>query len=608
MVRIKMVKRKLIVRLNERITEDIVRSHFKACGLRPDEQASSNPAIQKLLARASKSGDGLGKPDFIFEPGAGVVVVIECKAEEDKHASPTLDKYKDFAMDGALCYASYLAKEYNVIAIGASGQKEPLKISTYLVHKGTGVRQELPISTLLTPTEYEARAHDNPDLRKRTQADLLKSAVELHNYLRDNAKLSETEKPLLVAGVLIALTDNGFEAGFSSKRTARSLAGSLYETIKQLLNDANLPDAKITNMMQPFSFILTHPELAGNDKDKPLLGCITQIHENVKPFLRHYADVDIVGQFYGEFLSYTGGDKKGLGIVLTPKHICGLFVKLAGVNQDTRLLDTCSGTGGFLIAGMKHMISLAGDNPKKIKAIKEHQLIGIEQAPNMFALAAANMILRGDGKANLYSGSCFGQEANIRRDHKPTAVILNPPYSQKGAGLDELTFIKCALNSVEPGSKCVAIVPMSCVIQPSALKKELIERHTLEAVMSLPDELFYPVGVVTCCIVFTAHQPHPLGYKTWFAYWKDDGFEKTRMNGRQPRKGEDWNKWEQDWIASFIARDAIPGYTTRQAVTADDEWCAEAYLETDYSKITKADFAKFVALAAANRTIAEISK
>lgn len=41
--------------------------------------------------------------------------------------------------------------------------------------------------------------------------------------------------------------------------------------------------------------------------------------------------------------------------------------------------------------------------------IRKNRLIGIENSPKMFALAASNMILRGDGKANLHQASCFDE-------------------------------------------------------------------------------------------------------------------------------------------------------------------------------------------------------
>ena len=57
------------------------------------------------------------------------------------------------------------------------------------------------------------------------------------------------------------------------------------------------------------------------------------LNQKVWPFISVYHDFDVVGQFYGEFLKYTGGDKKALGIVLTPKHITELFSLLANVQK-----------------------------------------------------------------------------------------------------------------------------------------------------------------------------------------------------------------------------------------------------------------------------------
>ena len=53
------------------------------------------------------------------------------------------------------------------------------------------------------------------------------------------------------------------------------------------------------------------------------------------------------------------------------------------------------------------------------------------------------------------------------------------------------------------------------------------------AVMSMPLELFYPVGTITCIMVWIAGKPHSESdRKTWFGYWRDDGFVKTKHKGR----------------------------------------------------------------------------
>jgi type I restriction enzyme M protein len=156
-----------------------------------------------------------------------------------------------------------------------------------------------------------------------------------------------------------------------------------------------------------------------------------------------------------------------------------------------------------------------------------------------------------------------------------------------------LEFILRALSMLEPGGSLVAIIPMCCVVdqgkkakKATKLKKELLENHTLEAVMSMPDQLFPGVGTITCIVVFTAKKPHPKGYRSWFALWKDDGF-KLRKHRRLERKPGLWDSTEINWVSTFIARQDKLGYSVLKAVTSQDEWCAEKWLETDPSTITQ---------------------
>ncbi len=108
------------------------------------------------------------------------------------------------------------------------------------------------------------------------------------------------------------------------------------------------------------------------------------------------------------------------------------------------------------------------------------------------------------------------------------------------------------------------------------------------AVMSMPDQLFYPIGAVTCIMVITAKKPHPKNKKTWFGYWKDDGYV-TSKNKRIDANNL-WKKIKENWINTYKNKEVIPGYSIMKEVNANDEWCAEAYMQTDYSKLTKDDF------------------
>lgn len=363
-------------------------------------------------------------------------------------------------------------------------------------------------------------------------------------------------------------------------------------------------------MRQPYAAVAGQPNLGKPDakiaKKYPkgvLYEVIKEINDNVWPFISVYHNFDVVGHFYGEFLKYTAGDKKALGIVLTPRHVTELFCDIANVTKKDTVIDICAGTGGFLISAMHRMLKTAMSEEERLD-IKKNRLIGIENSPKMFALAASNMILRGDGKANLHQSSCF--EPTLKKAitvpdpalgvKRPNIGLLNPPYAQSksDAELHELYFVKEMLDLLDKGGLGVAIIPVSCVINPNKAKHEILEKHTLKAVMSMPSELFYPVGTVTCIVVFEAHKPHnETNKKTWFGYWRDDGYIKTKHMGRIDLKHQ-WHDIKSRWLEAYHNNEVHAGESVTAYVDGDSEWIAEAYMETDYSTITEESFVDLV--------------
>ena len=147
------------------------------------------------------------------------------------------------------------------------------------------------------------------------------------------------------------------------------------------------------------------------------------------------------------------------------------------------------------------------------------------------------------------------------------------------------------------GGTGIAIVPMQSALAQTGkvyeLKRKLLENNTLEAVLSMPNELFFNsnVGVVSCIMVFTAHKPHPKTKETFFGYFKDDGFVKRKVQGRIDAYGK-WTTIKQEWLTYYLNRKSKPGFSINTCVSAEDEWCAEAYMETDYNKLSKDNFLK----------------
>jgi type I restriction-modification system DNA methylase subunit len=601
---------------SESVTEEVFMLHyhnddtFKEL-FKKENKGSSNEIIKKLLSTASKRGTGKqGYPEFVLRDlnSAENVIVVECKKDKKDHKCEDENSTRavtDFAVDGAINYGAALSLKYNVIAIAISGTNpSDLLVSHYYFRKGESIPRELEGYTeLRSGADYAyVFGHDDAMIAKQEE-ELMIFARSLHKKLHADAKLGEKEKPIFVSAVLIALQSSMFRSGYKNAQSGKELAENLFTAVETVLGTITtsegekipISEDKKRAIMQPYSFLKTRteflaPEKSQGEKNTLLRDLIFLIEENVLPhLLKMIPNFDILGNFYGEFLRYTGGDKQGLGIVLTPRHVTNLMAELAGINKESIVLDTCGGTLGFIIAAEQIMVADAAGDTKKIAKIKNDQLIAVEQQPEMYALASANLYLHDINDQNFYLGNSFNFGAKLR-EHHATVGLINPPYSLEGQDERELKFVKFMLDCLENNGTGVAIVPVSCAVGSDNLitqeRDALLAEHTLEAVISLPDDVFNDVGIVACIMVFTAKKKHPANYETWFGYWKNDGFEKVKHLGRMDRKGT-WPSIKERWLNDFTNKRVVPGQSVKQVVGAKDEWCAEAYMETDYSTMLK---------------------
>lgn len=452
---------------NEKKTERIVYTHFEKSKdiIHIEEQASDITKVDKLLKSASKKGTGKGRPEFIitYNKNADLLIVIECKAEITKHESQNRDKYADFAVDGVLLYASFLAKEFDVLAIAVSGEtKQQLKVSHFLHLKGERKPTEIFSDKLLSAQDYLDGYLKSPEKFRQDYNTLLAFTKTLNEKLH-TYKILESQRSLLISCILIALEDEAFRTSYTKKTTPKSLADFLTKTVSEKLEEANISGKKLENLNIQFGFIKTDTSLS--TKDKVLKELIDEIDENINQFIKTHEYFDVLGQLYIEFLRYANSDK-GLGIVLTPPHITELFAELAQVNKNSIAFDNCTGTGGFLISAMKKMIEDAKGDTERILSIKSKQLIGVEYQSHIFALAVSNMYIHQDGKTNIINGSCFEDEIIKEvKAKKPTVGFLNPPYKgDKKTDTDEFEFILNNLDCLVDGGTCVAIVPMQTAL------------------------------------------------------------------------------------------------------------------------------------------------
>jgi type I restriction-modification system DNA methylase subunit len=587
--------------MNETIIQEFTRDHFKSQleGIgKIETHQSDNNKIKNALKGASKSKKGgAGYPEHIIQifNHPDLVIITECKGEISLHENNgNVDEVK-YAVDGVKHYSNFLSKHYDVLSIAISGNSPSnYKVSHFFQERNSYKIENVLGNKLLDIESYSNFYTKNEKVILQDYEKLRTFAQNLNTKLH-SAKIAENYRSLLLSAILVALENINFQNSYRNLIDPTQLAEYLITSFYSYLDkEVDLSKRQLEIMKTHFDFIKTDTALTTNPN--VLRDIIIDVELNIKNFIDTYKFRDVLGEIYNIFLSYSNSDK-GLGIVLTPPHITEFFSELAQVNKNSVVLDNCTGTGGFLISAMKYMIEDAKGDESLISKIKENNLIGVEYSSHIYSLLISNFLIHNMKTKNLLSGSCFDEKNIITiKEKKPTVGFLNPPYKgDKKNDTEELEFVYTNLDCLEVNGTCIAILPMSSAVTVSkkvmAVKDKILQNHTLEAVLSMPNELFHNsnVGVVSCIMIFTAHKPHNFDKKVYFGYYKDDGFVKRKTSGRVDFHSK-WTKMKQKWVNNYINRQDEPGFSVCKTITPLSEWSAENYLETDYSTLNKNSF------------------
>lgn len=590
-------------------TDYWVASMMKDQEIEYDAQGSSVKEIDEALKTASKRGTGnVGFPEFIAVVD-DFVIVIEDKADISKHELKTeqgvLDESvkatMDYAVNGACFYAKHIARNSSfkkVFALGVSGDEKHHKIKPLYVDDRGEYKELTEVESLTcfnkdNIQEYYTRTvlDEKTDVEKTTEQ-ILKDAADLHEYLRTYGSLKDQDKPLVVSGILLALDDKFFKVEDLLGDETTTDGQLIYEAIQRRLKASNVgPDAKRDKLMSEFAIIRTSARL--NEVDSklgktPLRFYTEFLKKNVFDSIKYQStSEDFIGRFYGEFMSYSGGDGQTLGIILTPRHICDLFCELLDVKPEDIVLDPCCGTAGFLVAAMHHMLAKAGEDQAKRKSIKKKQLHGYELQSNMFAIAATNMILRDDGNSNIKCEDFLRQNPAQVQQKGATVGMMNPPYSQ-GTKADpsqyELSFVEHLLDSMTVGARVAVIVPQSSMTgktkDEQKFKASIMKRHTLEGVITCNTNTFYGVGTNPAIAVFTAHEPHDKEHVCKFIDFRDDGYEVRPHVGLM--EGDSAKDKKQHLLDVWNDKVEAPSqFCVKSTVEPEDEWLHSFYYFND---------------------------
>ncbi|KYD17635.1 type I restriction-modification system subunit M [Saccharococcus caldoxylosilyticus] len=253
-------------------------------------------------------------------------------------------------------------------------------------------------------------------------------------------------------------------------------------------------------------------------------------------------DRDLQGDLYEYLLSKiaTAGTN---GQFRTPRHIINMMVELVKPTPEDIIVDPAAGSAGFLVAAGEYLRKHRSDL-FLVQSLKEHfnnhMFYGFDMDRTMLRIGAMNMMLHGIENPNIeYRDSL--SEQNKDKD-KYTLVLANPPF--KGS-LDyeavssdllrvvktkktELLFLALFLRILKTGGRCACIVPDGVLFGSSKahkdIRKEIVENHKLEAIISMPSGVFKPyAGVSTAVMIFTKTGVGGTD-QVWFYDMKADGY------------------------------------------------------------------------------------
>ena len=241
---------------------------------------------------------------------------------------------------------------------------------------------------------------------------------------------------------------------------------------------------------------------------------------------------DILNLFFIAFNKYTGKADKNQAF--TPDHITEFMCRVTDIDWTKKVLDATCGSGSFLVQAMVKELADARKGRRAEQAsrceetVRREHIYGIECEEKAYGLATTNMLIHADGNSNIVLGSCFDNKDFIKRAN-PDIILMNPPYNAKPKTIPDeyktgwgtsakdgkedptkgLVFIHYLSDIIKEMNderqennkdiktvKLAVLLPLACAIGTSniitAEKEALLENNTLEAVFSLPAEMFYP--------------------------------------------------------------------------------------------------------------------
>ena len=274
----------------------------------------------------------------------------------------------------------------------------------------------------------------------------------------------------------------------------------------------------------------------------PTAEVVTKVITGLEDLYQHdIEDQDMQGDIY-EYMLGKAASSGTNGQFRTPKHIRDMMVELLAPTPDDSICDPACGTAGFLISAAEYIRAKFEHNmsDEQWAHFQSTAFSGFDTDMTMLRISAMNLMLHGITHPVIDYKNSVSEKNTI--DSEYTVCLANPPFkgtvdvetistslkAVTNTKKTELLFIALFLRMLKKGGRCACIVPDGVLFGSSkahkAMRKELVENHTLQAVISMPSGVFKPyAGVSTAILVFIKTGAGGTE-DVWFYDMQADGF------------------------------------------------------------------------------------
>ena len=649
----------------EEQVEEYYKKQLDRYGLRHyGKTEPTNNSIARALKNANSKSGGSGNnyPDIqlllVNANRRSIPVMIEAKGTKNKLERLNTDHQIDmskssyiqgYAVNGALHYGNAILDEgtySEVIIVGINGTevdpvtgivKDPELKAYYVAKKNSGMPKYIPdfdfvrcmpsnLGALFDELDTMSLSDaEREQIKRQTEQTLEERVKAIHQSIYDDPKLRvmlDTNGKLylfcglIMAGMPIAGAADLSPKTLTSNTTSKINDGTLImDRIEMFLESRESTQDKVNmvrNLFQPtFSTEgLWRPDEGGISILHTLY---KQIKEEIIPLFKEGINLDFTGKILNSLSDWASiSDDAKNDVVLTPRYVTKMMAIMARTNMDSLVWDSAMGSAGFLVSAMDLMIRDAeihihdkAELKKKIKNIKQHQLLGVEILGPVFVLAVLNMILMGDGSSQIVRGNSHTKiREGLVNNFPATVYLLNPPYSAPGKGF---IFVEEALNKMTTGYACILIQENAGSGQGAPYTKRILEHNTLLASIHMPTDLFGGKASVQAAIyVFKVAQPHDADNMVTFIDMSDDGYSRqNRKKSSQAVNLKDTDHAEDRYAeVEAIVLGKMPkthfyteanGKIIRDTISLNgDDWTFNQHKKIDTTP-TEEDFKKTVA-------------